>query len=119
LARFCAGRGKRQVVIIRRSSPVCRWLNIGNARYAQIQLREQLSVRAIAQRWQFLFWNSHSCFGSRTLKWRRRSARAFFHSQAVAWTGVLFCGVASLTPEMEKAGNDDERKGHAAELTNC
>ena len=35
------------------------------------------------------------------------------------WTGVLFCGVASLTPEMEKAGNDDERKGHAAELTNC
>jgi hypothetical protein len=24
-----------------------------------------------------------------------------------------------LTPEMEKAGNDDERKGHAAELTNC
>jgi len=51
--------------------------------------------------------------------WRRRSARPFFHSQAVAWTGVLFCGVASLTPEMEKAGNDDERKGHAAELTNC
>jgi hypothetical protein len=44
---------------------------------------------------------------------------SFFHSQAVAWTGVLFCGVASLTPEMEKAGNDDERKGHAAELTNC
>jgi hypothetical protein len=38
----------------------------------------------------------------------------------VAWTGVLFCGLASLTPEMEKkAGNDDERKGHAAELTNC
>jgi hypothetical protein len=44
---------------------------------------------------------------------------SIFHSQAVAWTGVLFCGVASLTPEMEKAGNDDERKGHAAELTNC
>jgi len=49
----------------------------------------------------------------------RSSSVHFSISQAVAWTGVLFCGVASLTPEMEKAGNDDERKGHAAELTNC